>query len=342
MPTTSRPSLILPAATLFLPPVIATLPLLVALRVPVAGPDEGLTSEQGGAMGESWGDLTAGEYMFSHGYANGGNPWAVGVYATGNKAVAIRDYAIDKNPLNYSDYGFDSTGNEVHADGEIWNGTQWEVRQALVNKWNSRFRYTNKALQLRCAQATATGSPLPASQCPGNRRWIQLVFDAFLLQQGATSMLDARDAMLAADRMRFGGKDVEVMWDAFAKRGMGQGASVPNADSGDTVPSFASPASKNGTVTFRGNRPGKIYVGHYEARATPVADTTSGGKLKNTARFVPGRYEMLFVSPSGGFKRFTMTVTPGKQTVTVRAPKNLAAKKNGAPGTFAGADGPVK
>ncbi|CAI9404791.1 M36 family metallopeptidase [Nocardioides sp. T2.26MG-1] len=296
----------------------------------VAGPDEGLTSEQGGAMGESWSDLTAGEYMFSHGYANGGNPWAVGVYATGNESVAIRDYAINKNPLNYSDYGFDSTGNEVHADGEIWNGTQWEVRQALVNKWNKQFPYTNKALQLRCAQATATGSRLPASHCPGNRRWIQLVFDSFLLQQGATSMLDARDAMLAADRMRFGGKDLKVMWDAFARRGMGEGASVPNADSGDTAPSFASPKSTNGRVTFRSNRSGRFYVGHYEARATPVADTTAAGGLKNTARFVPGRYEMLFVSQAGGFKRFTMTVKAGTQQVTVRAPQNLAAKRNGA------------
>ncbi|HEY0948638.1 M36 family metallopeptidase [Nocardioides sp.] len=296
----------------------------------VGGPDEGLTSEQGGAMGESWSDLVAGEYMFSHGYANGGNPWAVGVYATGNKSVAIRDYAINKNPLNYSDYGFDSTGNEVHADGEIWNGTQWEVRQALVKKWNAKFPYGNKALQLRCAQATPTASPLPAARCPGNRRWVQLVFDSFLLQQGATSMLDARDAMLAADRMRFGGKDLKVMWDAFARRGMGQGASVPNADSGDTSPSFASPKSENGRVTFRSNRSGRFYVGHYEARATPVADTTAAGKLKNTARFVPGRYRMLFVSQAGGFKRFTMTVKAGTQQVTVRAPQNLAAKKNGA------------
>jgi extracellular elastinolytic metalloproteinase len=296
----------------------------------IGGPDEGITSEQGGAMGESWGDLTAGEYMFSHGYANGGNPWAVGVYATGNKSVAIRDYAINKNPLNYSDYGFDSTGNEVHADGEIWNGTQWEVRQALVKKWNHRFPYDNAALQLRCAQATATGSPLPAGHCPGNRRWIQLVFDAFLLQQGATSMLDARDAMLAADQMRFGGADLAVMWGAFARRGMGQGASTPDADSGDTQPSFASPRTRNGTVTFRSNRAGKFYVGHFEARATPVADTSDQGKLKSTARFVPGRYEMLYVSQAGGFKRFHMSVKPGRQTVRVQAPKNLAAKKNGA------------
>ena len=296
----------------------------------VGGPDEGLTSEQGGAMGESWSDLVAGEYMFSHGYANGGNPWAVGVYATGNKSVAIRDYAINNNPLNYSDYGFDSTGNEVHADGEIWNGTQWEVRQALVKKWNRQFPYTDTALQLRCAQATATRTPLPAGQCPGNRRWVQLVFDSFLLQQGATSMLDARDAMLAADRMRFGGQDLDVMWKAFARRGMGQGASTPNADSGDTEPSFASPRERNGTVTFRSNRSGRFFVGHYEARATPVADTSDKGKVKTTARLVPGRYEMVFVSRAGGFKRFQLAVEPGAQTVRVHAPRNLAAKRNGA------------
>ena len=125
----------------------------------VGGPDEGLTSEQGGAMGESWGDLVAGEYQFSHGYGNGGNIWAVGAYATGNTETAIRDYAIDDNPLNYSDYGFDTTGPEVHADGEIWNGTMWEVRQALVEKYDAQFPYADEALQLKCAEATARRQP---------------------------------------------------------------------------------------------------------------------------------------------------------------------------------------
>ena len=297
----------------------------------IGGPDEGITSEQGGAMGESWGDLTAGEYMFSHHYDNGGNPWAVGVYATGNKSVAIRDYAINHNPLNYSDYGFDTTGPEVHADGEIWNGTQWQVRQALVKKWNKKFPYANKSLQLKCAQGTATSSPLPASKCPGNRRWIQLVFDAFLLQQGATSMLDARDAMLAADKMRFGGKDLKVMWAAFAKRGMGKGASTPNADSSDPTPSFASPKAENATVHFTSKHPGRVYVGRYEARATPVADTLKKSKLHDRARFTPGRYQLLFASRSGGLTRSSMTVKAGQhKTVRLQAPKNLASGKRGA------------
>ncbi|WP_372736566.1 M36 family metallopeptidase, partial [Nocardioides sp.] len=200
----------------------------------IGGPDDGITSEQGGAMGESWGDLVAAEYMFSHGYSTGSNPWAVGPYATGNPTAGIRDFPINKNPLNYSDYGFDSTGAEVHADGEIWNATQWSVRQALVKKYNKSFPYKNKALQLKCAQATESASPVAPQYCPGNRRWVQLMFDAFLLQQGATSMLDARDAMLAADKMRFGGKDLKVMWQAFATRGMGKNAKAKNAD--DTSP----------------------------------------------------------------------------------------------------------
>ena len=177
----------------------------------VGGPDEGLTSEQGGAMGESWSDQVAAEFQFAHGYSNGGNVWAVGAYATGNKTVAIRDYAINHNPLNYSDYGFDTTGPEVHADGEIWNGVAWEIRSALVKKWDKKFPYANKVLQLRCVQGSQNKGPQRPDLCPGNRRWMQLMFDAFLLQQGATSMLDARDAFLAADQMRFQGENRAVL-----------------------------------------------------------------------------------------------------------------------------------
>ncbi len=298
----------------------------------VAGPDEGLTSEQGGAMGESWADLVAAEYQFSHGYSNGGNIWAVGVYATGNKDVAIRDYAINRNPLNYSDYGFDTTGPEVHADGEIWNGTQWEVRQALVTKWNKvkRFHASRAKLQLKCAQGNRDKGVQRPQLCPGNRRWVQLMFDSFLLQQGATSMLDARDAMLAADRMRFNGVNQKVMWDAFARRGMGKGASVPNADSHEPTPSFASPKSKNGVLTFKSTSPGKLFVGDYEARVTPVGDTLKGTKLDNVVTMAPGRYRMLFVSKTRGFTRFTLTVKPGKASVRIADRKNLAARATGA------------
>jgi extracellular elastinolytic metalloproteinase len=298
----------------------------------VGGPDEGLTSEQGGAMGESWSDLVAGEYQFSHGYSNGGNVWAVGAYATGNTETAIRDYSIDHNPLNFADYGFDSTGPEVHADGEIWNGTMWEVRQALVDAYDAEFPYADEDLQLACAQATPTSTPRPADACPGNHRWVQLMFDAFLLQQGATSMLDARDAMIAADQMRFGGANKDVMWAAFARRGMGAGAAVVDADDHEPTPSFATPTGTSSTITFATTGAAKIFVGDYEARVTPVADTDPATELGPSAAFTPGTYDMLAVSPDRGFTRWTMTVLPDGQprTETLGDVVNLASAAAGA------------
>ena len=297
----------------------------------VGGPDEGLTSEQGGAMGESWSDQVAAEYQFEHGYSNGGNVWAVGVYATGNKAVAIRDYAINRNPLNYSDYGFDTTGPEVHADGEIWNGVAWELRQALVRKWNSRFPVGNKSLQLKCAQGGVNKGVVRPQQCPGNRRWLQLMFDSFLLQQGATSMLDARDAFLAADQMRFRGENRTVLWNAFARRGMGKNASTAGADATSVKGGFASPTSKNAKVVFKTRGSGQVFVGDYEARVAPVADTLKSTKLKNVARFTPGTYRLLYASKKHGFSRSVLKITRGgKRTVRLGGTKNLAAAAAGA------------
>ena len=173
--------------------------------------------------------------MFSHGYSNGANPWAVGPYATGNKAgrhPRLRDQRQPAELLATTASTPPATRSTPTArsgtapvGGPPGAGEEVERRATPT---------TTRQLQLRCAQGTGGDqAPLPPAECPGNRRWIQLMFDAFLLQQGATSMLDARDAMLAADRMRFGGANQEVMWDAFAKRGMGKGASTPDADSGD-------------------------------------------------------------------------------------------------------------
>lgn len=298
----------------------------------VGGPDQGLTSTQGGSMGESWGDLVGAEYMFSHNYPNGsGNRFAVGVYATGNTRSAIRNFGMNRSPLNFSDVGYDITGQQVHADGEIWSGTNWSVRQALVKKWNKKYPYRDKSLQLKCAQASHTKGVRRPELCPGNRRWIQLVFDAWLLQQGATSMLDARDAMIAADQMRWNGRNKKALWDAFAFRGMGKGAFTPNADSENVKASFVSPTSKATRVRFKPRSTGQVFVGNYEARVTPVADTIRKTKLKSVARFSPGRYRMLFVSPKNGFTRFTMRVTSGKSMlVRIADRKNFAAGAAGA------------
>jgi hypothetical protein len=289
----------------------------------VGGPDDGLTGFQGGAMGESWSDLVALEYLHAHGLQSS---WVEGPYVTGNSTTGIRDYALDANPLNYSDVGFDITGPEVHADGEIWNAVNYDLRQALVKKYEAKFPSTDQALQLRCADGVtgtaAPAAPLPPEQCPGNRRWIQLVFDAFLLQQGDTSMLTARDAYLAADRMRFGGANQAELWSVFARRGMGESAVTDTTEDDQPTPAFDSPLANEATVTFATNAPATIYIGRYEARATPVA---------STVKLVAGTYDVLARAPGYGMQRFKLTVSAG-QTIT----KTLTLKPNVA-STSAGA-----
>ena len=128
-------------------------------------------------------------------------------------------------------------------------------------------------------------------------------------------MLDARDAMLAADRMRFGGDDQKVMWDAFASRGMGEGASTPDADRATPTPSFAV-AEVDATPGSPWPRPLRQPLRRSATRpaSTPVADTRQGTKARRGLLAGPRAL------PDGarrrrghGFQRFTLTVKAGQR-----------------------------
>ena len=310
----------------------------------VGGPDSNLTGLQAGAMGESWSDQVAVEYLNEYKFVptSNENPFSVGAYVTGNKQAGIRNYGMNDSPLNYSDVGYDMTGPQVHADGEIWSATGYDIRQALIDKYNGSFPANNAALQKRCADGI-----LPADHCPGNRRWIQIVFDAFLLMQPAVSMLDARDAYLAADVMRFGGANQVELWKVFARRGMGQFASSIDNEDTNPKPNFESKVETNeARVTFRAlaleghaELKAKIYVGKYEARATPIADTDNATPLPALAKFVPGTYDFIAQAEGYGLFRFSLTLNPNQVTTYfIRMPTNWASVKHGATAAGDGAN----
>ena len=296
----------------------------------IAGPDAGIAGFQGGSMGESWGDLDAGEYLFENGFrAPGNTPWVTGAYVTGNNARGIRNYDISLNPLNYSDLGYDMVGPEVHADGEIWNGTNFRVRQAFVNRYGAG----TPSLNLSCAQGTTS-----VQSCPGNRRWIQLMYDAFLLQApSSVSMLDMRDNMLAADLVRFGGANQDIIWGAFAQSGMGMDASTNGSADTEAVPSFASPLANNATVRLSplGDSAGaviRLYAGDFEARAVPVADTDpETPNIPDTFQVLPNML-MQYTAVGNGFgaHKFNAVFLGGRtQDLRLNLPRNLASNTNG-------------
>ena len=309
----------------------------------IAGPDTGLSGQQGGSMGESWSDLVAVEYLNAFGLAGTGgeNRYALGAYATGNVFKGIRDYNADpkNNPLNYSDMGFDSTGPEVHADGEIWNATQMTVRQALIEKYNSVYPYDDTVLQKACASGrTVAGAPGPAwNKCPGNRRYITYLFDAMIGQaNGAPSMVDMKDVELASILLR-DKSDYDTVAEAFARRGLGRDAESVKSGDTDPTPSFAAPrTADNATVTFSlvdatTGVPvkGSVFVGMYHARCVPVATTLGGDEVGPKAQFTKGTYAFTVQADGYGIQRFTATYAPGARTQVFKLAKNLASKKFG-------------
>jgi extracellular elastinolytic metalloproteinase len=332
------------------------------------GKGQGRSGFHAGSMGEAFADLDAMEYLNENGFVptDGENKYAVGTYATGNKEHAIRNYAmnyprtgafptpstyIHVDPLNFSDIGYDTPGNEVHSDGEIWVATQFSIRQALIDKYNASFPADDAGLQSECANGV-----LPPQNCPGDRRWIQLVYDSFLLDPTAPTMLDARNSMLAADLMRFGGANQSEIWGAYARRGFGQGAALhtitppagctaTSTQDCDPVPDFASPLENNAQVTFNLTSKetgapvvGKVYVGHFQARVSQIADTdpatTNSGIDINrdaTASFAPGVYDFVAVAPGSGFFRFSAKFNANQvRTLSVVMPTNWASAAGGA------------
>ncbi len=310
-----------------------------------AGPTAGLSGAQAGAMGESWSDFVAMEQLHEYGLAPlaDENPFAVGPYVTGDKQAGIRNYGMNFSPLNYSDVGYDfvcNTGTcplltQVHADGEIWSATNFAIRQAMNARYDGAYPSSDAALQVSCAKGQT-----PVDQCPGNRRWIQLVFDAWLLMAaGNVSMIDARDAMLAADMIRFGGANQDLLWNVFASRGLGQFASSNGTNDADPLPSFESPYADEATVVFLpmdGDDNlipnAKLFVGHYEARVAPVADTNPATALTNEVRMVPGAYDFVFQAPGFGHKRATLTLMANQMKEFTVGPlfPNLASSARGA------------
>jgi extracellular elastinolytic metalloproteinase len=305
----------------------------------IAGPATSLGGQQGGSMGESWSDLTAIEYLNAFGLAGGRgeDPFALGAYATGDPVVGIRDYnlAPSKNPLNYSDFGFDTTGAEVHADGEIWNAVQMEIRQELIEKYDAQYPHTNKVLQKACALGVYdNGTAGPAwNKCPGNRRYITYQYDAMINQaNGEPSMVDMRDAEMISIMMR-DPADYDTVYNAFARRGLGLGAASKSSDDLEPTPSFASnKAANNAKVTFKlvdanTNKAvkGSVFVGMYSARCRPVATTLGAGHPDAKADIIKGSYTLTVQAKGYGIQRFTQTLTPGAKTLTLKLAQNYAS-----------------
>jgi hypothetical protein len=305
------------------------------------GKGGGRSGFHAGAMGESWSDFISMEYQNEYRPVGGDRhePWTVGAYATGNPDRGIRNFNMAFPPagkfpqqirdvrvgaINFGAMGYDIVGPQVHADSQIWSATNHDIRSLLLDRYPSQ----GATQQRECADGLR-----PAEACPGNRRWIQLVFDAMLLMPTAPTMLDARDAYFAADLMRFGGDNQDLLWLGFARRGFGENASVEGTQDTDPVPSFESPMHEEATVTFEtvakdeSGQPveADVFVGDYEARATAI---------QSVERFVPNPEGYNFNARADGYGQvrfFVDDLQAGQdRTIRIEMPTNVASVAQGA------------
>jgi len=273
------------------------------------GGGSALSSQQSGSMGEGWSDWYALNHLYTAGLATTA---VVGQHVTGNTERGIRNWSYDKNPTTFGDIGYDVTGPEVHADGEIWTATLWDLRKALVAKYGA-----------------AKGADVAA----------RLVTDGMPLTAPDPSFLDARDGILAADVDRNHGDNTDLIWTVFAKRGAGASAISHTGDDTDPTPAFDNAsASRNGLLSLKIVNAStgttvtgaKVIIGRFEARVTPVARTSSTGGA--AARMVAGSYPVSIQAPGFGLQTFeSVPVTAGATTSrTLRLAPNLASLSSGA------------
>ncbi|HSK70211.1 MAG TPA: M36 family metallopeptidase, partial [Pyrinomonadaceae bacterium] len=196
----------------------------------------GLTATTSRGMGEGWSDFYA-RAILSSADEDVDGLYTTGGYAThlasagytNNYYYGIRrfPYAVKTtvgangkphNPLTFADtnpntidltdgafprgiFGAGGTAGAtaVHNVGEIWCMALLEVRARLIK----RLGYEE-----------------------GNQRMLQLVTDAMKLDPINPNLLDGRNSLLAADLASYNSEDALDIWEGFATRGMGFGATM--------------------------------------------------------------------------------------------------------------------
>jgi len=254
----------------------------------VGGEYGNIDTYQGGSMGESWSDFYGLHYLQSHGLQT---DTVLGAYDTGNKKRGIRNWPLAEVAVGFDDLGYDMVGEEVHADGEIWNGVLWDIRTRLA--------------ALRGGQ-------------PGADLAAQLIADAMPIAGPVPSMVDMRDAILAADQARTGGANQDALWQVFARRGLGKSAMSIDANDINPKPGFDhKTAGRNGTVagqivdavTGAPITNAKVFVGGYEGRVSPAARASSSGRF--SLKIIAGAQTLTISAPGYGARTITTNVAAG-------------------------------
>jgi extracellular elastinolytic metalloproteinase len=286
-----------------------------------------LIGPQSGAMGEAWSDWYAMDFLTDEGFqADSPAPGEVRVgQYVGKGRDRIRTQPLDcpvgtrssrcpgtkgagRGGYTYGDFGRVRGGPEVHADGEIWGETLWDLRTRL-----------------------------------GSRLAESLITRAMELSPTNPSYLDMRNSILQADTVSNRGRARGTVWAVFAHRGMGYFAGAMDGDDTKAVEDFSLPPAADtpkgmltGRVVDLGSRqpiPGATvaFGGHATGfRADYAARTAPDGTYSIRGIFA-GTYPKVFAESAGYDRRSrAVSVNSGTSTAGWALRRDWAAIAGGA------------
>ena len=255
-----------------------------------------LFGHQGGALSEGWSDWFALDYLNGEGLVPdtaasgevffdqltpGGREMAIdcAVGASSTVCPAPSLGTAGSGGFTFGDMGRVIDYPETHADGEIWSQTLWDIRRDLIAEYGLAEGIYRTRLYVTAGMELMPSDP---------------------------SFLDARNSILLADLVYASGEDSELLWDAFAERGMGWFASVVDPSTVDPVEDFSLPPSGEpgavfGKVASKSGAPvpgARVYVGGYAQGAVDVADSKGRYLIEEVP---PGIYPQVIASPRLGF-----------------------------------------
>jgi len=165
-------------------------------------------------MGEGWSDFLG--LVATHQAGDlGTDARGIGIYADrttpGERGIRRYPYSTDMtiNPQTYNDIrftgfgGIESEGRRrgEHEVGEVWASMLWDMYWKFIDEYGFDLNWTNRE--------------------SGNSKAIQLVFEGMAIQKCNPGFIDGRKAILSADEALHNGENQCLIWDVFARRGLG-------------------------------------------------------------------------------------------------------------------------
>ncbi|MEZ4854289.1 T9SS-dependent M36 family metallopeptidase [Flavobacterium sp.] len=176
-------------------------------------------------MGEGWSDWAALMMQIEAG-DNGTETRGIATFVAGQptNGPGIRTYPYSTD-MSICPFTFADTNTEAvpHGVGSVWTAMLWDLTWAYIDKYGF--------------------DPDIYNGNGGNNKVMQLVLDGMKLQGCNPTFISARNALIAADQATTGGEDFCLIWEVFARRGLGVNASSGSANSAtDQVEDFTEPA----------------------------------------------------------------------------------------------------